>query len=143
MKLTISEAARRAGVRRMTIYRKLEAGKLSKEADEDGKPVIDLAELARVYPHAVTDPDRNPEKSHDTPQTSAETAEVRELRALLEQERQERQRERADKDDVIADLRQQRDRLLALHEADQRLLADRREKPRSRQRRWFARLMRA
>jgi transcriptional regulator of acetoin/glycerol metabolism len=142
VKLTISEAARRAGVRRMTIYRKLEAGKLSKETDEDGNPVIDLAELARVYPHAITASDRNPEKPRDTPGTSAETAEVREFRALLEQERQERQRERADKDDVIADLRQQRDRLLALHEADQRLLADLREKP-PRQRRWFARLMRA
>lgn len=143
MKLTISEAARRAGVRRMTIYRKLEAGKLSKETDESGNSVIDLAELARVYPHAVTSSNRNSETHRDVSETGAEAAEIRELRTLLEQERQERQRERADKDDVIADLRQQRDRLLALHEADQRLLADLRERPPPRHHGWFARLMRA
>jgi hypothetical protein len=65
VKLTISEAARRAGVRRTAIYRKRDAGKLSRDTDRDGNPVIDLSELTRRYPHAVTDPGQR----RDVPRT--------------------------------------------------------------------------
>jgi len=54
MKLGISEAARRAGVDRKVLYRLIEKGKLSKELEE-GKVVIDLSELARLYPQATNE----------------------------------------------------------------------------------------
>lgn len=48
-KISISEAARLTGKPRSTIHRHLDKGKLSKETDGQGRPVIDVAELERVY----------------------------------------------------------------------------------------------
>lgn len=53
-KLSISEAARRAGVQRSTLYRQAKAGKLSIEITSAGEKVIDLSELLRIYPDAAT-----------------------------------------------------------------------------------------
>lgn len=48
-KHSISEAAKLTGKARSTLHRHLKDGKLSKELDTDGQPVIDTAELVRVY----------------------------------------------------------------------------------------------
>src|SRR5690242_12492101 len=48
-KVSISEAARLTGKSRITLHRHIDKGKLSKEIDGTGSPVIDLAELERVY----------------------------------------------------------------------------------------------
>lgn len=48
-KHTISEAAKLTGKARSTLHRHLKDGKISKEIDADGQPVIDTAELVRVY----------------------------------------------------------------------------------------------
>lgn len=48
-KISISEAARLTGKPRSTIHRHLDNGKLVKEQDGQGRPVIDVAELERVY----------------------------------------------------------------------------------------------
>ena len=53
MKLSISEAARRAGVDRQVVYRKIKSGAISKGTGEDGKPAVDLSELARIWPHVI------------------------------------------------------------------------------------------
>ena len=53
-KLNMSEAARAAGITRATLYRHIDKGKLSKENDADGNPVIDLSEMLRVYPKLST-----------------------------------------------------------------------------------------
>ena len=47
--LSISAAARAAGVDRATVYRALKSGKLSATVDDTGGKVIDTAELARVF----------------------------------------------------------------------------------------------
>lgn len=96
MKLSISEAARRAGVTRVTIYKKLKAGELSKEAGEDGTPVIDLSELARLYPQAVNTDDTGGytnEYSQDYRLLQAELEHLRERLADTE-----RRAERAESD---------------------------------------------
>lgn len=49
-KLNLSEAARTAGITRATLYRHIKKGKLSKESDHEGNPLIDVSELMRVYP---------------------------------------------------------------------------------------------
>lgn len=46
---SISEASKLTGKARSTLHRHLKSGKLSKEQDADGQPVIDTAELVRVY----------------------------------------------------------------------------------------------
>lgn len=48
-KHSISEASKLTGKARSTLHRHLNSGKLSKEIDVDGQPVIDTAELVRVY----------------------------------------------------------------------------------------------
>src|SRR3954447_13854543 len=48
-KVSISEAARLTGKPRSTLHRHMLAGTLSKESDGQGKPVLDVAELERVY----------------------------------------------------------------------------------------------
>ena len=48
-KHSISEAAKLTGKARSTLHRHLKDGKISKEIGADGQPVIDTAELVRVY----------------------------------------------------------------------------------------------
>lgn len=151
MKLSISEAARRAGVGRTAIYRKLSAGKLSKENDAEGNPVIDLAELARVFPHAVSDPGQKPVTPR-TPEKNTETAALRELVAVLKEDKErlmmevERARNEARAD--VERERAERERLLGLLETTQRQLTDLSEKPKPKEepaptprRGWFGRLV--
>ncbi|MBN6742750.1 hypothetical protein JKG47_20035 [Acidithiobacillus sp. MC6.1] len=50
-KVSISEAARMAGIARSTLYRVyIKPGKISTETDTAGHPVIDVSELMRVFP---------------------------------------------------------------------------------------------
>jgi hypothetical protein len=90
--------------------RAIGAGKLSATRDEaTGSWLIEPAELHRVYPPADSD-DRTgadePDAEVRTPDPQEAQSEIRELRARLEAaEAGNRLR-----DDVIADLRQQRDR---------------------------------
>ena len=48
-KHSISEASKLTGKARSTLHRHIKDGKLSKGQDVDGQPVIDTAELVRVY----------------------------------------------------------------------------------------------
>jgi hypothetical protein len=134
MPYTLAQAATAVGRDRSSILRAIRAGKLSATRDEATSAwMIEPSELHRLYPPVDAQGDA---RGDAEARTGDAAAEIRGLRALLEQERQERQRERADKDATITDLRQERDRLLSLHEADQRLLADLRQQP-ERRRRWF------
>jgi len=49
MQLSIAEAARLYGKQRKTLYRHMDAGRLSYQALGSGRRVLDLAELIRVY----------------------------------------------------------------------------------------------
>lgn len=97
-KLTVIQAAREGYAGRSTIYRKLDAGKLNPETDEDGTILIDQAELVRVFgeptPHRGT--------SRETVLDTSETDRLRSENALLRAEN--------------ADLRKHRDRLMSLLE---------------------------
>lgn len=48
-KLNLSQAAKVVGKNRVTLWRHINAGKLSAERDRDGNPFIDTSELLRVY----------------------------------------------------------------------------------------------
>ncbi len=53
--LSFTEAARLAGVDASTLHRKVKRGELSAVTQANGRRVIDLAELLRLYPDLATD----------------------------------------------------------------------------------------
>lgn len=104
MAYTLGEAAKASGKSKATISKAIKSGMLSAIRQDTGVFRIEAAELYRVYPKTV---DGNQDR---TPQTVAQTPEntpsVRELQARLEAA----QERLTDRDAVIADLREDRDR---------------------------------
>jgi DNA-binding transcriptional MerR regulator len=94
MNLNISQAAKAAGVTRATIHKHIRTGKLSAIVEDDGRRVIDVAELERVYGQLVS-PDTvhtNSKNMHlDTPEvTSILHSQIERLEREIDVLRQER-----------------------------------------------------
>lgn len=104
MAYTLGTAAKASGKSKATISKAIKSGRLSAIKDEAGVYQIEPAELNRVYPINV---DGNHDRTH---RTAVETLEnepcIRELQARLEAA----QERLADKETLIADLREDRDR---------------------------------
>lgn len=113
--MTLSEAAKWAGVTRATIHKALRGGRLSGRKDESGEWRIDPAELERVYqPGKVVDVSRDGEvSSSDTGGLMA--AKDRELALMREMLAEVR----AQRDDAM----EQRDKAMELADRHTRLLA--------------------
>jgi hypothetical protein len=112
--LTPTDAARRAGIGRSTLYRAMKDGTISVSKDANGRKRIDAAELARVYDVDTSDTARDvPEASHGTPASSPEVSTmVQSMKAridLLERENALLERE-------LADAKNEKNRLLGLLE---------------------------
>ena len=128
--MTLTEAAKWAGVTRPTIFKALKSGKLSGQKDNAGEWRIDPAELERVY-----QPGKPGNVSGNTGLSVPDIAEAiaakdREI-ALLQ--------------DALADARTQRDRAMELAASQMRLLTHQQEQevpmaPRVRLRQWLRRL---
>jgi chromosome segregation ATPase len=121
---SLAQAAAAVGRNRSSVLRAIKAGKISAVRDEaTGEWRIEPAELHRLYPVADAQSDAQP--SNESAQV-----EIRELRARL-----------ADKDDVISDLRQQRDQaqqqLAAAQQRIAALLTDQRAPAPTAARRWW------
>lgn len=138
-KLSISEAARRAGVERPALYRRMKKGELSRETGPDGKPVIDLSELCRLYPDAATEPSARqaaiqpaiqPDDTFSTKLLQAKIEALQEQIRLIE-------RERDTLADDRADLRTERDKLLDVVASQTRMLAGPQEQEQPRRWRLF------
>ena len=133
----VSEAAKRAGVERTTLYRKLKKGDISAHSDPSGNKFIEASELLRVYPEA----DLAEEFATDGQQLQASGFQQRATaneNSLLQREievrdekisalERERERERRDAQATIDDLRRRLDQ-----EAEERrrltlMLTDQRE----------------
>ena len=85
--LSITEAAKLAGVSRNTMYSKIKKGILSKSKDSKGRVYIELSELLRVYPDAKKEQDKEDVKHDVQPEhlmTAAELQELVTLRAQVE-----------------------------------------------------------
>ena len=80
MILSISEAARRAGVARSTLYEMKLRGDISFTQSASGKQGIELSELSRVFPHVVSPMPTEPTQDDNNSKPSAESA----IRALQE-----------------------------------------------------------
>lgn len=104
MVYTLGEAAKATGKSKATISKAIKSGRISAEKGETGAFKIDPSELHRVYPVTVEN------KRGDTPKeekvNGEETGLVRELQARLEAA----QERLADKETVIADLKEDRDK---------------------------------
>lgn len=110
--MTLTEAAKWASVTRPTIFKALKSGRLSGRKDEAGEWRIDPAELERVYA---------PKGPGDTAGNGAlSTSDIADALAA-------RDREIALLREALDDARAQRDKAMALAEAQTRLLAHQQE----------------
>jgi len=119
MAYTLGEAAKATGKSKATISKAIKNGRISAHKDETGTFHIDPSELHRVYPPSTSS------EQMDTPEITIDMANnggtIRELQARLEAAHERL----SDKEAVIADLREDRDRWRQQATA---LLADQRPK---------------
>lgn len=104
MVYTLGEAAKATGKSKATISKAIKSGRFSARKDETGMFHIDPSELHRVYPPIVSS-ERN-ETLTNTPEKVDIDGTIRELQARLEAAHERL----SDKETVIADLREDRDR---------------------------------
>lgn len=104
MVYTLGEAAKATGKSKATISKAIKSGRISASKDDTGAFRIDPSELHRVYP-----PTPSGEQEETRKAATVNTQETGDFKAL--QARLEAAHERlADKEAVIADLREDRDK---------------------------------
>ncbi|WP_124084547.1 DNA-binding protein [Pseudogemmobacter humi] len=119
MAYTLGEAAKATGKSKATISKAIKSGRISASKDETGTFRIDPAELHRVYTPTVSV--EHTETASKPEINTANESQIRELQARLEAAHERL----ADKETVIADLREDRDRW---RQQASSLLADHRPK---------------
>ena len=142
-RVNFTQAARMAGSTRATIHRYVNEGKLSVIVEQDGKRVIDVAELERVFGKLKT-PDtvsHDSKKLHsDTPQiTAILQSQIERLERQIDVLRQERDDERKGRERERDEQRQERERLHSIIEKQTLLLPKPQEEtsPKKPTRRWW------
>ena len=104
MAYTLGEAAKATGKSKATISKAIKSGRISALKGGTGAFIIDPSELHRVYP--PTGKNEQNETPKQTPVNTEDLGLIRELQARLEAA----QERLADKETVIADLKEDRDR---------------------------------
>lgn len=104
MVYTLGEAAKATGKSKATISKAIKSGRISAKKDETGTFHIDPSELHRVYPLTVYS--EHKETPVNTHAKADNDGTIRELQARLEAAHERL----SDKETVIADLREDRDR---------------------------------
>ncbi len=110
--VSVSQAARLAGISRQHLYRKyIKPGEISVQRDDKGDPVIDTSELLRVFGHLVGDSSSDDNKLQEATQekTIGDNGLLTELQVklqVLEAENRALQARLEDKDKNLQDVRQ-------------------------------------
>lgn len=104
MAYTLGEAAKATGKSKATISKAIKSGRVSARKDETGTFHIDPSELHRVYPPTASS--EHKETHETTPEKTNIDGTIRELQARLEAAHERL----SDKEAVIADLKEDRDR---------------------------------
>lgn len=104
MVYTLGEAAKATGMSKATISKAIKNGRISASKDETGTFRIDPSELHRVYPPTVSA--KHEPHSTTTASEHSNDSLIRELQARLDAAHERI----ADKESVIDDLREDRDR---------------------------------
>lgn len=120
MAYTLGEAAKATGKSKATISKAIKNGRISASKDETGTFRIDPAELHRVYTPAVSD--EQTETPTEPVVNTINNGRIKELEARLEAANERL----TDKETVIADLREDRDKW---RQQATTLLVDQRPKP--------------
>ena len=109
MSYSLSDAAKATGKNRTTIQRAIKSGKISASKNENGAYEIAPSELHRIFPAIAQRSAQQPKETEGNgPQQGDATSET--LRIRLEMLEKERDRERAQLEETIADLREDRDK---------------------------------
>lgn len=121
MQVSVTEAHRLTGVARSTIYKDIDAGKLSVSQDARGRKRIMVAELQRVYGELDLGDTRDPSESERDGAGGAERSRrdtpLQNDQVAVLQERIESLRGKVeDLDDLIGDLKTERTRSRELYE---------------------------
>ena len=131
---SLKQAADAVGRGKPAILKAIKSGRISAKKDDNGQWLIDPAELHRVYPPttAGNSSDTVPGERREPPENSGIGPHVEVLRERI-----------AEKDALIADLRNERDRLLTIVEtqaAQVKQLTDQRpaQPGAPRRRRWWS-----
>lgn len=101
---TLGEAARSTGKSKATISKAIKSGRISAHKGDNGVYSIDHSELHRVYPLTVEGKQKETKKQLEV--NSQSDGLIRELQVRLNAA----QERLSDKDDVISDLREDRDK---------------------------------
>lgn len=104
MVYTLGEAAKATGKSKATISKAIKSGRISAKKGDTGAFAIDPSELHRVYPLTVEGEQK--ETPHKQQENTKDDGLIRELQARLEAT----QERLTDKESVIADLREDRDK---------------------------------
>ena len=133
MSYTLGDAAKATGKSKTTLHRAIKSGRISASKVEDGSYSIEPAELHRVFPAVTAGTPLGPLPKNDEERISNTLAA---LRIQLEMQEKERDRERALLQEIIADLREDRDKW---RQQATSLLTDQRSEPLDpiRRRRWW------
>lgn len=135
MSWTISRAARETGLSKSTISRAVKSGRISAARQDDGSYRIEPAELFRVYPRGVAQPDAGarhdaPRNLHEEPPaTPSRNEEI--MQVKIEMLEQMLGRERETVEDLRKRLDAATDRVLALAQPAQPDAEARHESPRN------------
>jgi DNA-directed RNA polymerase specialized sigma54-like protein len=128
-KLNITQAAHAVGKHRSTLQRNIKEGKLSVEKDGLGNPVIDVAELQRVFGHVAIDatgaplPQNAIEHQPVAPPNATKIELLDQKLQAAERERDEAQRREREERDRHQETKELRDRLLNVIEEQSRTIA--------------------
>jgi len=131
MELNKYQAAKAVGVSRTTLDRHIKQGKLSTGKDGRGRIVINMAELERVYKKVDIGTPSNTVASQQSETVTVDSVLQQELNAVrekLDTIEIERSRERKQLQEVIDDLREDRDHWRDQAKQATALLEDKRER---------------
>jgi len=111
--IPLSQAAKRLGVSRPTVYRWAKEGKFSVTLGKDGTKLVDMAELARVFPENVTKTQKQ-----DAVRPAPDSDGMLLIQAALEATRESLRITQ----EQLVEARQREERLLGIVESQTRLL---------------------
>jgi hypothetical protein len=124
-KLNISQAADLSGFSRTHIHKLIKKGDLTAEGPA-GRKVIDLSELARLYPHVLTGepkPNSKVTRNETSQVTSILQSQIERLERELDAMRQERDSEKRAREREQEEARLEREKLHSIIERQTYMLA--------------------
>ena len=140
---SLTQAANEAGFHRSTVLRKIKAGKLSAQKDEEGEWRIDPAEFYRVYPKRAASPPDAGNNAHTLQNNTAQQSAIADtgetlalIRQMIDAAHTAKTEEIRRLEETIEDLRNRLDKESAQNRALTQMITDGREGEGGKKRFW-------